>query len=144
MDKIGQSLRFSASSSFAIGLEWVRSDSQSRVGRSLNPLAFIYGRVCRACTAASCFSHFAENCFRVSLLIWLTPGNRSRHSYGRVASMIIRELWPFWPGGIMGSRGPLQVRRRISTEVAGSERVAMAQTTSFRSVMSMSSSTTTT
>ena len=99
MDKIGQSLRFSASSSLAIWLaNGVRSDSQTSAEGGIFKSVSLYLRsgVPRL-HGGKLLLPLSGNCFRVSLLIWLTPGNRSRHSYGRVASMIIRELWPFWP-----------------------------------------------
>src|SRR5688572_3493782 len=47
-------------------------------------------------------------------------GNLSRHSNGRHASMIMRELKPLRSRGMIGSSGPLQQRRRISAESTGS------------------------
>src|SRR5207244_11023731 len=73
----------------------------------------------------------------------IAGGNSSFHSHGRVASMTTRELNPFSPGRIAGSRGPLQARLMMSNERSGSLRVQRAQITSSRSETSMSSSTTT-
>ena len=73
----------------------------------------------------------------------IAGGNFSFHSQGRVASMISRLLKPFLPGSIAGSSGPLHARWMKSRLRSGSARVHTAHITSFRSVMSMSSSTTT-
>jgi len=117
--------------------------------KKLAALRDLYSRraramVWRAWTCSNCRCHFDEYSLRVSSVIALVAGNLSRHSQGLTASMIMRELNPFWPGGIIGSNGPLQQRRKRSTEVAGSLRVQIAHRTSLVSVISMSSSTTTT
>src|SRR5437870_8889409 len=96
----------------------------------------------RAGSGARRWPHF----FLVSRLVCasgpIAIGNLSRHSQGRVASMIIRELWPLTSGAIAGSSGPDQARLMMSSERSGSERVTTAHITSLRSVTSMSSSTT--
>ena len=97
---------------------------------------------CRAGSGARRWPHF----FLVSRLVSasgpIAIGNLSRHSQGRVASMIIRELWPLTSGAMAGSSGPDQARLMMSSERSGSERVTTAHMTSLRSVTSMSSSTT--
>src|SRR5437879_3175851 len=96
----------------------------------------------RAASGARRWPHF----LRVSRLVWasgpIAMGNLSRHSHGRVASMIIRELWPLTSGAMAGSSGPDQARLMMSSERSGSERVTTAHMTSLMSVTSMSSSTT--
>src|SRR5205814_5812191 len=61
---------------------------------------------------------------RVSRFVWasgpIAIGNLSRHSHGRVASMIIRELWPLTSGAMAGSSGPDQARLMMSSERSGS------------------------
>jgi len=64
-------------------------DSYSRRARAM---------VWRAWTCSNCRCHFDENSLRVSSVIALVAGNLSRHSQGLTASMIMRELKPFWPG----------------------------------------------
>src|SRR3990170_860365 len=82
----------------------------------------------------------------VSGLGMFTFGNLSRQCHGRQASMIARELvllpFSFCSGGMRGSSGVLQALVMISIEVAGSERVSIAQISSSRLLTSMSSSTT--
>src|SRR5512147_906809 len=68
-------------------------------------------------------------------------GKSFSHSYGLHASITARELKPFFCLGTMGSKGPLQQRRKISISSLGSQRVVMAHSTSFISAGSMSSST---
>src|SRR5262245_36754138 len=75
-----------------------------------------------------------------------TRGNWSRQCHGRQASMtarlLVRSPAALRSGSMRGSRGVEQALRMMSIEVAGSERVSMAQTTSSRLETSMSSSTT--
>ena len=75
-----------------------------------------------------------------------TLGNLSRQWNGRQASMMAREFvvfpFAFSSGGMRGSSGVLQALVMMSIDVAGSERVSIAQTNSSRLVTSMSSSTT--
>src|SRR5437868_10252149 len=96
----------------------------------------------RAGSGASKWPHF----FLVSRLVSasgpIAIGNLSRHSQGRVASMIMRELWPLTSGAMAGSSGPDQARLMMSRDRSGSERVTTAHITSLMSVTSMSSSTT--
>src|SRR4051812_810391 len=92
-------------------------------------------------TQDSLSPHLPSTRSRSSRLERETCGNVSFHSYGRVASMIARELNPFWSFSMIGSSGPLQQRRRMSISSAGSERVHTAQSTSFKFVGSISSST---
>ena len=66
-------------------------------------------------------------------LISAAGGNWSRHSNGRQASMIMRELNPLRSRGMIGSSGPLQQRRRISAESSGSARLHIAHSTSLMS-----------
>src|ERR1051325_2483810 len=87
-------------------------------------------------------AHLPKILSRSSWLERDTLGKASFHSYGRVASMIARELKPFCSLGMIGSSGPLQQRRRISISTDGSLRVHTAHKTSCKLVGSMSSSTT--
>src|SRR3972149_7519335 len=90
-----------------------------------------------------CSPHFFSVCFFISSLTLTVRGKSAIHSKGRHASMIARELNPFFPLGMMGSKGPLQQRRMTSMPVSGSHLAESAQMTSWRFVISMSSSTTT-
>src|SRR5574342_888248 len=92
--------------------------------------------------ASITFFHFARTLSRSSGEDSATGGNSFIHSKGRQASMTALELKPFLPGWMRGSSGPLQQRRRISMDSAGSERDANAHKTSNVLVGSMSSSTT--
>jgi len=59
------------------------------------------------------FSHWAYKACCRSWLNDAARGNRSRHSKGRQASTIIRELKPLRSFGMIGSSGPLQQRRTV-------------------------------
>src|SRR3989442_12262923 len=95
---------------------------------------------------SSRYPNFSRAFFITAGLGALTGGNLSRQKNGRHASMIARELvkFPFaFSSGLMrGSSGVLQALCTMSIDVAGSERVSIAQISSSRFDTSMSSSTT--
>src|SRR6266849_3233282 len=95
---------------------------------------------------SSRYENFSLAFFITSALGMLTAGNLSRQWKGRHASMIALELVKFpaaRASGLMrGSRGVLQAPWTMSIEVAGSERVSIAQISSSRFDTSISSSTT--
>src|SRR5712691_4031712 len=95
---------------------------------------------------SSRYENFSLAFFSTSGLGMFTGGNLSRQWNGRHASMIARELVKFpvalCSGLMRGSRGVLHAPVIMSIEVAGSERVSMAQISSSRFDTSTSSSTT--
>src|SRR5437016_7209115 len=89
----------------------VRIDEKSRVAHRAT--------FSRAGSGARRWPHFLRVSRLVSASGPIGVGNLSRHSHGRVASMIIRELCPLTSGAMAGSSGPDQARLTSANDRPG-------------------------